>query len=287
MSTFVRGLKGAGYFACTYICVALIVAFFSLMLDLLVKFKQSDTMLVSPENVEIIGNSRLDRNEILFIAGLDRKVSFFDIDKDKTALSLTTCGWVKKAFVEKFMPNSVKITIEEFEPVMIVNSIKRSSDLQKDTFMMWFSDADGILFKRVVAGETLGDLPVFLLNYSVPEDRKKRSEKIKNAISIAKIWNNISSLCKIKKIDYEAVSGYSMECSRKDGLSTIIHLKESFSDADWRIMMQDAADMSENLLTMNKWAGEYEFDEVDNSLTDEKYKMIVGKLVQNVRKGER
>ena len=146
MKKFLRILSCIGYLLCTYLFVSLFAAVFCFAGDTFDTFKNSERMLITPENVEITGNDRLSREDILFVAGLDKKISFFDADSKKMTLNLSTCGWVKKAFVEKFFPNSVLIHIEEFKPAMIVTSRKKSSDSDKDSFMPWFSDADGILF---------------------------------------------------------------------------------------------------------------------------------------------
>lgn len=275
-----------GYVLCTYVFISLFAAAFCFAGDAFVTFKNSDKMLITPENVEISGNYRLGREDILFAAGLDKKISFFDADRKKMTLNLTTCGWVKKAFVEKFFPDSVKIHIEEFKPVMIVNSRKKSPDSDKDLFMMWFSDADGILFKRVVPGESSKDMPVFFLNYSTPEEDKKRPERIKNAIFLAEKWGTISPFCKLDAISYEVLVGYSMECSAGRNLKTVIRLKDEFSGDEWVKMMTDAANAMNSLLAENQWAGEYEFDKVENSFGEKKYETILGKRVQNIKKGE-
>ena len=286
MKRFVKILKGAGYMLCTYFLVSFFAAVCCFAGDTFETFKNSDRMLITPENVEINGNDRLAREDILFAAGLDKKISFFDADSKKMTLNLTTCGWVKKAFVEKFFPNSVKIHIEEFKPVMIVNSRKKSPDSGKDLFMMWFSDADGILFKRVVPGESSKDIPVFFLNYSTPEEDKKRPERIKNAIFLAEKWENISSYCRLDAISYEILVGYSMECSAGRNLKTVIRLKDEFTGDEWVKMMNDAANAMNSLLAENQWAGEYEFDKVENSYGEKKYETILGKRVQNIKKGE-
>ncbi len=286
MKRFLGTLSCIGYVLCTYVFISLFAAAFCFAGDAFVTFKNSDKMLITPENVEISGNYRLGREDILFAAGLDKKISFFDADRKKMTLNLTTCGWVKKAFVEKFFPDSVKIHIEEFKPVMIVNSRKKSPDSDKDLFMMWFSDADGILFKRVVPGESSNDMPVFFLNYSTPEEDKKRPERIKNAIFLAEKWGTISPFCKLDAISYEVLVGYSMECSAGRNLKTVIRLKDEFSGDEWVKMMTDAANAMNSLLAENQWAGEYEFDKVENSFGEKKYETILGKRVQNIKKGE-
>ena len=286
MKRFLRILSAVGYVLCTYLIVSLFAAAFCFAGDAFVTFKNSDKMLITPENVEISGNDRLGRNEILFAAGLDKKISFFDADRKKMTLSLTTCGWVKKAFVEKSFPDSVRIHIEEFKPVMIVNSRKKSPDSDKDLFMMWFSDADGILFKRVVPGESSNDIPVFFLNYSTPEEDKKRPERIKNAIFLAEKWGNIFSACRLNSISYEVLAGYSVECSAGKDLKTVIRFKDEFSGEEWVEMMKDAATAMDDLLARNQWAGEYEFDRVENRFGEKRHETIIGKRVQNIKKGE-
>ena len=285
MKRLIRILSWAGYILSTYILVSFFAAAFCFAQDAFETFKNSETLLITPENVEISGIKRMKKDEVLFITGLDRKLSFFDADRKKMVQNLTLCGWVKKAFVEKFFPNSVKIRIEEFEPVMIVNSRQKSPDTNKDVFMMWFSDADGILFKRVVSGEVDDDMPMFFLNYSTPEEDKKRPEKIKNAVFLAEKWKNISPICRLNAINYEILSGYSMECSLQNGIKSEIHLKEDVSSDLWEKMLEDAALAMNSFIAKKEWVGEYEFDKLDNDYSGKKYEIIMGKRVQNIKLG--
>ena len=276
MKKFLRILSIIGYLLCIYVFVSVFAACVCFAGDRFNAFKNSDKMLILPENVEINGIKNLTREDILFVAGLERKISFFDADTEKMMLNLTTCGWVKKAFVEKFFPNSVQINIEEFKPEMIVTSRKKSSDSEKDAFIQWFSDADGILFKKALAREVPKNMPVFYLKYSTPEEDKKRPEKIKNAIFIAEKWKNLNSLCLLKRISYEFLAGYSLECGLDNkNLNTVIHLKEEASRDEWIEMMQEASNTISALLAKNQWCLEYDFDKVKNNFGETKFEIII------------
>ena len=286
MKKFLRILSSIGYVLCTYLLVSLFAAVFCFAGDTFEAFKNSDRMLITPENVEIVGNDRLSREDILFVAGLDKKISFFDADSKKMTLNLSTCGWVKKAFVEKFFPNSVVIHIEEFKPAMIVTSRKKSSDSDKDSFMPWFSDADGILFKKALSREIPKDMPTFYLKYSTPEEEKKRPEKIKNAIFLAKKWEGLNSLCQLRSISYEFLAGYSLLCAIGNRrLETVIHLKEEATTDEWNQMMNKTSGAIGDFLAKNQWVWEYDFDKVKNNFGDTEFEIIFGKLV-NIKKGE-
>jgi len=273
-------LSAIGYLLCTYLFVSLFAAAFCFAGDAFETFKNSDKMLITPENVEITGNEHLSREDILFVAGLDKKISFFDADSKKMTLNLSTCGWVKKAFVEKFFPNSVKIHIEEFKPAMVVTSRKKSFDSDKDSFMPWFSDADGILFKKALSREIPKDMPAFYLKYSTPEEEKKRSEKIKNAIFIAEKWKDTDSLCQLKSISYEFLAGYSISCAlEKKRLETVIHLKEDATGDEWVKMIRKTSGTIGELLAKSQWVREYDFDKVKNNFGETEFEIIFGKLV--------
>lgn len=286
MKKILRILSLIGYVLCTYLFVSLFAALFCFAGDTFDTFKNSDRMLITPENVEIVGNDRLSREDILFVAGLDKKISFFDADSKKMTLNLSTCGWVKKAFVEKFFPNSVVIHIEEFKPAMIVTSRKKSSDSDKYSFMPWFSDADGILFKKALSREIPKDMPTFYLKYSTPEEEKKRPEKIKNAIFLAKKWESLNSLCQLRSISYEFLAGYSLLCAIGNRrLETVIHLKEEATNDEWNQMMNKTSGAIGDFLAKNQWVWEYDFDKVKNNFGETEFEIIFGKLV-NIKKGE-
>ena len=278
MSRFLKIVSITGYTLCIYVCVSLFASVFCLAGDALFTLKNSDMMLITPENVEINGIKRVGRQEVLLVAGLDRKISFFDVDVKKISASLTTCGWVKKAFAEKFFPDSVKITIEEFKPAIIVNSQKRSSETDKEVFTMWFADSDGIVFKRALPNEVVDGIPILMMNYYAQDEDDKRTEKIKKAIFIAEKWKNISSLCILNTINYDVFSGYSIECSGKNEMRSTIRLSDDFSDAEWVAMMEEAVSAADLLFgKKNQWAGEYVFDKVENNYGEKKYEMIIGK----------
>lgn len=275
MKKFLGILGAIGYVLCTYLLVSLFAAAFCFAGDTFETFKNSDKMLITPENVEITGNQNLPREDILFVAGLDKKVSFFDADTKKMTLNLSTCGWVKKAFVEKFFPNSVKIHIEEFEPAMIVTSRKKSADSEKDSFLPWFSDSDGILFKKALSREIPKDMPVFYLKYSTAEEEKKRSEKIKNAIFISEQWKTFNSPCKLKSISYEFLAGYSVQCGLENkNLNTVIHLKEDATSDEWVKMMRKTSDTINDLPAKKQWVLEYDFDKIKNRFGETEFEMI-------------
>lgn len=284
MKKILRILSIIGYLLCSYILVSVFAAAFCFAGDAFDTFKNSDKMLITPENVEITGNDRLSREEILFVAGLDRKISFFDADSKKMMLNLSTCGWVKKAFVEKFFPNSVKIHIEEFKPVIVVTSRKKSSDSDKDSFMPWFSDSEGILFKKALSREIPKNMPTFYLKYSTPEEEKKRPAKIKNAILLYEKWGELDSLCRLKSISYEFLAGYSILCAlEKKRLETVIRLKEDVSVDEWSQMMEKTSGAIRELLAKNQWVWEYDFDKVKNNFGETEFEIIFGKLV-NIKK---
>ena len=182
---------------------------------------------------------------------------------------------MRSAFVEKFFPNSVKIHIEEFKPAMIVTSRKKSADSDKDSFLPWFSDSEGILFKKALSREIPKDMPIFYLKYSTVEEEKKRAEKIKNAIFITEHWKAFNSPCKIKSISYEFLAGYSLQCGLENkNLNTVIHLKEDATNDEWENMMQKTSGTIGDLLAKKQWVLEYDFDKVKNRFGETEFEMI-------------
>ena len=274
MKRFIRILSIIGYLLSVYILVSVFAAVVCFAGDSFNAFKNSDKMLILPENVEIIGNKNFTRKDILLVTELEREMSFFDADTRKMMFNLTACGWVKKAFVEKSLPNSVRINIEEFTPEIVVTSREKSSD--PDTFIQWFSDANGILFKKALAREVPKDMPIFYLKSSTPEEDKKRSEKIKNAIFIAKKWKDLNSVCLLKRINYEFLAGYSLECGLDNkNLNTVVHLKEEASRDEWIKMMEDTSNTISALLAKNQWCLEYDFDKVTDDFGETNFEIII------------
>lgn len=286
MKSVLNILKMMGYFFSVVLLAVLINEIFYAGSDLISTLKRNDVFIVSPEKIDIYGNDRLSARKVLQLAGIDKPVNFHDIDTAKLENNLKkNSGWVKGAWVQKSYPDHVKITLEEHVPQMIVNS-RRFRD-GKDFNSLWLADGAGKLFMKAEASTYNEKLPVLLFDYpSEDEERQKenmilREKNIRDALMIVSVWNEFSPECELETMSYEAFHGYSVKCRRGGKLTAEVVLKDGCSVDDWRRMVRKFKETSDLLYSQNRWAGEYVFDEADNT---DGFRAYLGKVVQNVRK---
>ncbi|WP_455481455.1 cell division protein FtsQ/DivIB [Bartonella sp. B12(2025)] len=70
-------------------------------------------------NVEISGNKRLVKQEVLKVLGLDAAPSIFTFDVDRARSLLEQQAWVQSANIQKIYPNLVRISVVERKPYAI------------------------------------------------------------------------------------------------------------------------------------------------------------------------
>ena len=278
MKKVLKALKTVLYTLIVYCLTFSFIAVFTISAQAINNIKESEDVTVTPDKIKIVGNRRLKEKEILLLSGLDKQKSWFQIDKKKVESYLISSGWVKKVSVIKHFPDSVTIKINEYDPSIIVNSIKKSKG-EKDLYTMWFADSEGIVFKRAFPGETDISLPFFHIDYDLM-DSNKREKKIKTAVAISQLWKE-SSICSIGSVSYDLTRGFSADCEGKNSMTTVINFGQIRSLKELENMKGRFFKVSEKLEKDNKWAGEYIFER-----RGEKIRIIVGKVFQNSNRGK-
>ena len=278
MSKVLKGLKIVLYSLVVYSLTFSFIAVLDVSAKVVDNIKRSEDVTVTPDKIKILGNTRLKEKEILLISGLDKKKSWFQIDKKKVESYLISSGWVKSVSVVKHFPDSITIKLNEYKPSIIVNSIKRSKG-GKDLYTMWFADSDGIVFKRAFPGETDISLPFFHIDYDLM-DSKKREMKIKTAVNISRLWQE-SEICSIRSISYDLTRGFSADCEGKSSMTSVINFGQIRSFEELKSMKKRFFKVAEKLGKDNKWAGEYIFERKGKNI-----RIIVGKVFQNINRGK-
>lgn len=87
-------------------------------MGMIVKAVVADTGFVIAD-VDINGNKRLVKQEVLKILGLDTAASIFTFDVDRARFLLEQQAWVQSANIQKIYPNRVRISVVEREPYAI------------------------------------------------------------------------------------------------------------------------------------------------------------------------
>ncbi len=71
-------------------------------------------------SVLVSGNHLLDRNAILAAAGISPSQSLFTVDGEQVRQRIEKLPWVRSASVETELPHTVRITIREWSPVLVM-----------------------------------------------------------------------------------------------------------------------------------------------------------------------
>ncbi|EJF86328.1 cell division protein FtsQ/DivIB [Candidatus Bartonella washoeensis] len=87
-------------------------------MEMIVKAAISDIGFVVAD-VDMSGNKRVVKQDVLKILGLDVSPSIFSFDVDKARSLLEQQAWVQSANVQKIYPNRVRILVVEREPYAI------------------------------------------------------------------------------------------------------------------------------------------------------------------------
>jgi cell division septal protein FtsQ len=72
------------------------------------------------ERIEVLGNERLAKEEVLGRAGLAPGASIFDVDILQARQRLMLDPWIVRAFVEKKMPATVVVRVVERRPIALL-----------------------------------------------------------------------------------------------------------------------------------------------------------------------
>lgn len=100
------------------------------------------------ERFEISGNRRAKDATLLAAAGLSAGDNLFRVDLESAERAMADSPWVRYAAITRAPPKTLRIRILEQEPVALVEMTG-----------LWYANADGVLFQRVAAGDSL-DLPI-------------------------------------------------------------------------------------------------------------------------------
>jgi cell division protein FtsQ len=98
--------------------------------------------------IEVRGATQLSVAEILQIARIEEGQNIFALDLPAVERRLREQAWIRRAHIQRVVPDRLVVEIEEQKPVAIVN-------LEG----LYFANAEGDIFKRAVPGENV-DLPI-------------------------------------------------------------------------------------------------------------------------------
>ncbi|HOW50799.1 MAG TPA: FtsQ-type POTRA domain-containing protein [bacterium] len=223
------------------------------------KVRSSDEFAVTPEKVTVEGIAHLTRDEVLLLAGFDRRMSWFDVDEHRAALFIRSNGWIKECEVQTIFPDRVRIRVTEYEPAIVVNRRETEGERGEGLYSIWFADRDGVIFKKAFPREGRTDLPLFFIENEAGAE--VRPDLIKQAIAIAAEWRRHADLCSLRSIGYDAFDGFSLECEFPKRRTARIYLGDPGVGDD--IIKRRGGifrDAALRLRDKRLFAGEFQFD---------------------------
>lgn len=224
------------------------------------EYRKSEEVKVTPDKIEIFGNSRISRETLLIQADLENDISYFDIDKEKIKFYISSNGWVEKCLVKKIFPDRIKILIKEYEPVIIVSRLTKTD--QGHIVDPWFADKRGYLFKKAHHREIDSVYPVF----HAGEVEKVSEEHVRTAVSLAESWEKLEKkqgyLCSLTSIRFSSSEGYKLSCEFSDGrIATVSAGYFSRGDASVDDFANRFFSTAGKLDRKGLWAGNYIFEQ--------------------------
>ncbi|SEA22706.1 cell division protein FtsQ [Desulfuromusa kysingii] len=100
------------------------------------------------DQIRVQGNQRLSEEQIEALSDIEMGVNTFHLDLQLIGQKIEENPWVKEVQVQRIFPRQVVITLQEREPVAIVN-----------LGYLYYLDSQGEIFKVLGAGDNL-DFPI-------------------------------------------------------------------------------------------------------------------------------
>lgn len=130
----------------------------------------SHSPMFAIKNIEVSGTEKLERAQILDLAGLREGQNIFNVSVEDAVLRIARSPWIKGVTVKRQYPDKVIIRVVERRVESLV--IKDG---------LWFADGDGKLFKPVEPGDFV-DLPI--ISSSGSEDLTADAEIMRRAVDL-------------------------------------------------------------------------------------------------------
>lgn len=146
--------------------------------------------------IVVTGTKHRQPDEVIALSGVAKGRNVFSIDLDGARAQLMADPWIKEARLERRLPGTVTIAIEERKPAGIVAA--------GDTYLV---TADGEIWKRLEPGDPT-DLPIVtgLSVQMITEDRKGAEATVRRALELGAEYDR-TSLSKRSPLQEVHVSG--------------------------------------------------------------------------------
>jgi len=182
------------------------VTFFSAVLLVVGGFFVTQLLLASDlfrvERVEVQGNDRLSKGQVVALSDLEIGINTFNLDIGLIGRKIEENPWVESARVQRIFPRQIMINIEERQPVAIVN-----------LGYLYYLDKQGEIFKVLDATDSL-DYPIVTgFNYAKAQAHNAEyAQQLKQAVKLLADLSQrkLFSLEQVSEIHFEANGGLSL-----------------------------------------------------------------------------
>ncbi|MGM0556250.1 MAG: cell division protein FtsQ/DivIB [Myxococcota bacterium] len=156
------------------------------------------------ERIEVDGLERVERAELMERAGLLEGVNIFDVDARRAGEAMEAHPWIRKARVERRLPDQVVVDIEEYQPTAV---------LVDDGYHL--VDAQGAVFMKLGAEEAregLLELPLVtgIDVKSTSEDELR--DQLLEALGVVEMYRSrgLAEWQPLSEVHYDPVLGLSI-----------------------------------------------------------------------------
>jgi len=183
-----------------------VVTLFSAVLLVVGGFFVTQLLLASDlfrvEQVEVQGNGRLSKGQVVALSDIETGINTFNLDIGLIGRKIEENPWVESARVQRIFPRQVMINIEERQPVAIVN-----------LGYLYYLDKQGEIFKVLDATDNL-DYPI-VTGFNYAKAQAHNAEYAQQLKQVVKLLTDLGqrklfSLEQVSEIHFEASGGLSL-----------------------------------------------------------------------------
>lgn len=124
------------------------------------------------ENIEVIGNDKISKEEIIKLSGIKYADSLVNVDLEKVKQQIHKNNWIASLVVSRKFPNRIRILIEEEKPaalfvekdkIFLINlNGKKIEEVKRENL-----DSGYIIVKGENANQTFSELLAQIYNYHI------------------------------------------------------------------------------------------------------------------------
>ena len=197
------------------------------------------------EQVEVQGNGRLSKGQVVALSDIETGINTFNLDIGLIGRKIEENPWVESARVQRIFPRQVMINIEERQPVAIVN-----------LGYLYYLDKQGEIFKVLDATDNL-DYPI-VTGFNYAKAQAHNAEYAQQLKQVVKLLTDLGqrklfSLEQVSEIHFEASGGLSLftltggvkvKLGRADYRRKLDRLERIYAQLQPKLQMLDYIDLN-------------------------------------------